>query len=139
MAKSLISFVEELVKLFCCNYWQNPAVTAAVHYVHYNSHHHYHFHYDRKMHLCCLKILLIVPLCNIPVCLSYILSSFYQLNFIFLFKFCLLIPIFSFFTPSKRTQNSITTIRHVLDVLFILIFISIVTYTEAAVYRYSSK
>ena len=39
----------------------------------------------------------------------------------------LIIPSFSFFTPNKRTQNSFTTISHILDVLFILIFISIVT------------
>ena len=38
-----------------------------------------------------------------------------------------LITNFSFFRPSKRTQNSFTTIRHILDVLFILIFISTVT------------
>ena len=39
--RSLV-LVEELVKLFCNNYWQNPLETAAVNYFHYNSHYHYH-------------------------------------------------------------------------------------------------
>ena len=50
-----------------------------------------------------------------------------------------LIPSFSFFTSSKRTQNSFTTIRYILDVLFILMFISIIIYTEAVVHWYPSK
>ena len=53
--------------------------------------------------------------------------------------FCILIPNFSFFTLSKRTQNSFATIRHALDVLFILIFTSIVIYTEAVVHRYPTR
>ena len=53
--------------------------------------------------------------------------------------FARLILSFSFFIPSRRTQNSFTTIRHIVDILFILIFISIVIYTEAFVHRNSSK
>ena len=88
------------MKLFCSNYWQNPLVTATVHYFRYNSHHHYHFHYHCKMHLYCLKILLTIPLCNMIPCLLY--------RHIFFFS---LIPSFSFFTLSKRIQNWFTTIR----------------------------
>ena len=117
------------MKLFCCNYWQNPPVTAAVHYFHNISHRHCHFHYHCKMHLCCLKILLTVPLCNMISCLFQLifLSSFYRHIF-----FSSLIPSFSFFTSSKRTQNSFPTTRHILDVLFILIFISnLLTQTQS--------
>ena len=39
-----------------------------------------------------------------------------------------LIPSFSSFTSSKRIQNSFTAIRHILDVVFIVTFISIVIY-----------
>ena len=122
------------MKLFCCKHWQNPPVTAAAHYFHYNSHRHYHFHYDFKMHLCCLKILLTVLFCNV-LCL-------FQLNFVFVLPAYIFLWSYSkllLFTLSKRTQNTFTTIRHILDVLFILIFISIVIYTEEVVYRYSSK
>ena len=99
----LLVFIEELVKLFCNSYWQNTPVTATVHYFHYNSHHHC------KMHLDCLKILLTIPLCNMIPCLLH--------RHIFFFS---LIPSFLLFTPSKRAQNLFTTIRHILDVLFIL-------------------
>ena len=108
------------MKLFCSNYWQNPRVTDVVRYFHYNSHHHYHFHYHCKMHLYCPKILLTILLCNLIPLLNF------QLNFVFFYRhifFSSLIPSFSFFTPSKRTQNPFTTIRHVLHVFFILIFI----------------
>ena len=44
-------FVEELVKLFCSNYLQDPSITAVVHYFHDNSNHHYHLHFHCKMHL----------------------------------------------------------------------------------------
>ena len=78
------------------------------------------------MQLYCLKILLTIPFCNMIPCL-------FQLNFVFFLPayifFSSLIPRFSCFTPSKRTQNSFRTIRPILDVLFILIFISIVIYT----------
>ena len=67
-------FVEELVKLFCSNYWQNPLVTAFFHYFHCNSHHHYHFHNHCKMQLYCLKILPTIP------CL-------FQLNVVFILIF----------------------------------------------------
>ena len=92
--------VEELKILFCSNYWQNPPVTAKVHYFHWNSH---HFHYHCKMHFYRLKILLtilFIVICMIP-CL-------FQLNFVFFlpaYIFGSLIPSFSFFTPSKRSQN----------------------------------
>ena len=61
------------------------------------------------MHLHCLKILLTIPLCNMMPCLLYRHILFFSL-----------IPSFLFFTPSKRSQNSLTTITHILDVLFIL-------------------
>ena len=90
-------------------------------YFHYNPHHHYHyhhFHYHRKMHFYRLRIILTIPLdCNIIACLF---------RHIF---FSSLIPSFLFFIHSKRTQDSFMTTRQLLDVLFILIFISIVTYT----------
>ena len=113
------------MKLFCSNYWQKPPATAAVHYFQCNSHHYYHFHYHCKMHSYYLKILLSIPLCNMISCLL-------QLNFIFFLLhifFSSLIPNFSFLTPSKRTHNSFMIIGHILDVLFIRIFISIVIYT----------
>ena len=94
-------------------------------YFHYNSHHH-HFHYHCKMHLYHLRILLPILLnCSMIPCLfQIILSSF------FWHIFCSsVIPSFSLFTLSKRTQNSFTTSRQILDVPFILIFISIVIYT----------
>ena len=96
---------EELVKLFCSNYWQSPKITAAVHCFHYNSHRHYyyhHFHYHWNYHYR-LKILLTILFIVIssPICFN--LSSFYRHMF-----FSNLIPIFSFFTP-----------RHILGILFI--------------------
>ena len=42
----------------------------------------------------------------------------------------IVIPSFSFSTPRKMTQNSFTTSRQTLVVLFILIFISIIIYTS---------
>ena len=101
-------------------------------FFHYNSHHHYHhhyFHYHCKMHLYYLSILPRIPLdCNMILCL-------FQLNFVFFLIFWHIFfssvtPSFSFFTPSKRTQNSFTTSRQILDVLFILIFISKVICTS---------
>ena len=56
------------------------------------------------------------------------ISCLFQLNFVFFlltYIFSSLIPIFSYFTLSKRTQNSFMTIRPVLDALLILIFIFI--------------
>ena len=53
------------------------------------------------------------------------MSSFFPHIF-----FSSVIPSFLFFTPSKITQNSFTTRRQILDVLFLLIFISIVIYTS---------
>ena len=44
--------------------------------------------------------------------------------------FSSLFPSFSMFISSKRTQNLSKTNRKILDVLFILIFISIVIYTS---------
>ena len=66
------------------------------------------------MHLYRLKILLTILFIVIwsPICFN--LSSFYR----HIFSFSL-IPSFLFFTPSKMTQNKFTTIRHLLDVLFI--------------------
>ena len=80
-----------------------------------------------KLHLYRLRVLLTIPLdCNNIPCL-------FELNFIFFLLaqfFSSLIPSFLFFTPSKRTQNSFTTTREILDVFFILIFISIVIYSS---------
>ena len=87
--RSLAS-VQELVKLFCSSYWQNPPLTATVHYFHCNSHHHYHFNYHCKMLLYCLKILRTIPLCNMIPCL-------FQLNFILFLSSC----IFSSFFPRR--------------------------------------
>ena len=113
-----------MVKLFYCNYWQKPPVTAAVHYFHYNSHHRYRFHHHCKIHLYWLKIILTIPLCNM-------IPFQFQLNFCLLFIGMYFSPVlfqaFSFFTTSKRAQNSFTTIRHILDELFILTFTFIVT------------
>ena len=107
------------MKLFCRNNWQNPPVTAAVYYFHYNSHHYYHSHYHCTMHLYCLKILLTIPLRNMIPCL-------FELNFVFFIR---AYSSFSFSTLSKRTQNLFATVRYILDVLVILSFISLVIYT----------
>ena len=61
--KSLISSCSRTGETILSNFWQNPKITATVHYFHYNSHHHYHyyhFHYHCKMHLYRLKILLTI-------------------------------------------------------------------------------
>ena len=90
-------------------------------YFHYNPHHHNHYHHFRyhcRMHFYCLRILRTIPLdCNmIPWLLWHIFFSS-------------LIPSFLFFMHSKRTQNSFTTTRQLLDVLFTLIFIAVYLYT----------
>ena len=100
--------------------WKNICERLLL-YFHYDSRHHYHhhhFHYHCKMQLCRLRIILTIPLdcCMIP-CL-------FQLNFVF-FLLSYVIPSFSLFTPSKRTQISFTTARQILDVFFILIFVSV--------------
>ena len=41
-AKLLISSWRRTGETILSNYWQNPTITATVHYFHYNSHHHYH-------------------------------------------------------------------------------------------------
>ena len=101
------------MKQFCNNCWQNPPVTAAVHYFH-----HYHFHYHYKMDLYCLKIILTITRCNMIPCL-------FQLNFVFLlpaYIFSLvLFEAFRFLRLVKGLRVLFTTIRHILDVLFILI------------------
>ena len=104
------------MELFCGNFWQNPKITAVVHYCHYNSHRHYHyhhFHYPWKMHLYRLKILLTILFIVIwsPICFN--LSSFYRHIF-----FSSLIPNFYFYAQQKDSEL-VTTIRHILDVLFI--------------------
>ena len=107
------------MKLFCRNYQQSPSITTVVHYFCYNSHYHYHFHYQCKMHPYCLKVLVTIPLGNmIPCCFSKMLPSFH-----WHMCFSSLIPSFSFIAPSWETQKWFTTIRDILDVLFILIFI----------------
>ena len=74
--------------------------------------------YHCKWHLYRLRILLTILLdYNIILCL-------FQKNFIsFLpgFIFSSLIPSFSFVMPSKRTQNSFTTTRQILNAFLILI------------------
>ena len=98
-------------------------------YIHFNSHHfHYHhFHFHCKMHLYCLKILLTIPL------YSNMIPCLFQLNFVFCFPthiFSSSIPSFSFFTPSKITQEFVYDHQTNLDIIFILIFLSIVIYTS---------
>ena len=96
-------------------------------YFQYNSHHHFHylhFHYHHKMHLYCLRTPLTIPFDhNMIPCL-------FQLNFFWHIFFSSLIPSFLFVMPSKRTQNLFTTTRQISDVLFILIFRSMVIYTS---------
>ena len=105
------------MKLFCSNYWQNPKITAAVHYFNYNSHRHYHyhhFHYHWKMHLHCLKILLtilFIVVWSLSVSICFLFTGIHFSLVLF--------QAFRFFTPSKETQNYFTTIRYILDVLFI--------------------
>ena len=84
------------------------------------------------MHLYCLKILLNIPLCNMTPCLFQLnLSSFYRHIF-----FSSLIPSFSFFTSSKRTQNLFRTIKHILIVLLML-YIYIFSYSlHFLIYNY---
>ena len=125
------------MKLFSSNYCQNPYITAAVHYFHYNSHHHYHdhhFHYHCEMHLCRLRILLTIPLdCNMITCLfqlKFVLKFFFRHIF-----FSSLIPSFSFIAPSKKTQNLFTTIRQILDILFCT-YIYVYTYLHLLAYNY---
>ena len=91
------------MKLFCSNYWQNPKITAAVHYFHYNSYRYYHYHhlhYHWKMHLYHLKILLTILFIVIWSPILFNLCSFYRDIF-----FSIPIPSFLFFTPSKRLEN----------------------------------
>ena len=87
-AKSLISSCRRTGETILSNYWQNPKITATVHYFHYNSHHYhyYHFHYHCKMHLYRLKILLTILFIVIwsLVCFNWILSSFYRYAFSFI-------------------------------------------------------
>ena len=134
-AKSLISSCRGIGGTICSNYWQNPQLAAAVHYFHYKSHHHYHchhFHCYCKIHLYCIRIILTVPLdCNI-------------IPFLFLLNFVCFLPTYIFlqsysklyvFAPSERTQNSLTTIRHIFEFFFIytynyLHFIPIIIYTS---------
>ena len=125
------------MNLFCSNCWQNLHITAAVHYFHYNFHPHYHYHhiqYHCLMLLCRLRILLTIPLnCNIVIYL-------FQINFVFFLWhvfFSSIIPRFSFFTSSKRTQNLFATIRKILDVLFLLLFISIFIYIYLSILIYT--
>ena len=98
-AKSLISSCRRTDETILSNYWQNPKITATVHYFHYNSHYHYHyyhFHYHCKMHLYRPKILLTkfynkIFYCNMIPCL-------FQLNFVFFLPVCIFIILyFSFF------------------------------------------
>ena len=78
------------------------------------------------LRLYCLRIFLAIPIdCNM-------IPYLFQINFVFILP----VPIFLYsysklfvFKPSKRTQDSFTTIIQILDVLFIFIFISIVIYT----------
>ena len=77
--------------------------------------------YHSKLNLYYLRTLLTNPIdCNSIPCL-------FQLNFVFFLLACILtilIPSFSFFTLSKRIQNLFTTTRKILDVFFILLFLS---------------
>ena len=66
----------------------------------------------------------------LPILLDCKMKCLFQSSFFRFLFFSSVIPSFSLFTPSQRTQNSFTISRQVLDVLFILIFISIVIYTS---------
>ena len=105
--KLLISSCRRTDETILSNYWQNPKITAAVHYFHYNSHHHYHyyhFHYHCKMHLYHLNILLTILFILIwsPVCFNCILSSVYQYVFFFYH-----IILFVFLYPVKGVRMSL--------------------------------
>ena len=136
-AKSLISSGRRIGGTICGNYWQNPQIAAAVHYFHYKSHHHYHchhFHCHCKIHLYCLRIILIIPLdCNIIPCLFPLNFVCFLLTYIFL-QF---ISSFTFCTPIERTQNSLTTIRHIFEFFFIYTYIYIYNYLHFLIYTYN--
>ena len=112
---------QELLKL-SCNQWQNSQIIATVHYFHNNYHHHcyyHHLHYHRKMHLYRLRILLIIHLdCNMICCLFHLHFVCFLQKYIFLQRYS---KLFVFYSHSKRTQISFTTIIHIFIVLFILI------------------
>ena len=106
-AKSLISSCRRTGETILSNYWQNPKITATVHYFHYNSHHHYHyyhFHYHCKMHLYRLKILLTILFIVkwSPVCFNWILSSFCRYVFFFYY-----FTLFVFLRPVKGVRISL--------------------------------
>ena len=107
-AKSLISSCRRTGETILSNYWQNPKITATVHYFHYNSHHHYHyyhFHYHCKMHLYRLKILLTI------VFIAYnMIPCLFQLNFVFFLLVCFFLLsyyTFRFLRPVKRVRISL--------------------------------
>ena len=123
------------MKLFCNNYWQNPKITATVHYFHFNSHCHYHyhhFHYHWKMHLYHLKILLTILFIVIwsPICFN--LSSFTSTYFSLV-----LFQAFHFLCPVKGLRISLQP-SDILDVFLYLLFLSIVISTSlhSPVYTY---
>ena len=73
-------FVEELMKLFCSNYWQNTQITAAVYYFRYNFHQNYHYHHFQchcQMQLYRRRILLMI------LYDSNMIPRLFQVNFVF--------------------------------------------------------
>ena len=92
-------------------------------YFHYNSYHHYHhhlFHYYCKMHLYHLRILLTILLdCKMIPC--FVSAKFCLLSSGIYFS-VVLFQWFSFFTPSKRTQNSLTTSKQIYTYLLVPIY-----------------
>ena len=123
--------VEELVILFCSNYWQNPQIASAVHYFNYKSHHHYqchHFHCHCKIHLHCLRILLTIPLnCNM-------IPRLFPLNFVCFLPKCIFLQSYSRLYTFLRPVKGLRIRLRPSDIfsnfsLFILIFISIIIYT----------
>ena len=79
--------------------------------------------YHCKLDLYFLRILQAIPLKLLYYSLSVSAKFLFFSWHIF---FSSLIPSFLFFTPSKRTQNPFMTTIEILDIFFILIFISIV-------------
>ena len=86
------------------NYWQNPKITATVHYFHYNSHHHYHyyhFHYHCKMHLYHLKNPLSI---STEFCLLFTGMYFSFIILYFILYFCISYYTFAFLRPVKGVR-----------------------------------
>ena len=123
------------MKLFCSNYWQNPKITAAVHYFHYNSHHHYHyhhFHYHWKMHFDHLKILLTILF---RVIWSPVVSIIFCLLFTGIYFSLVLFLAFRFVHPVKRLRISLQP-SDMFKILSLYPFIYIYSYLHFLIYTH---